>query len=109
MATEIQETTLALQRVLPPGMQPADGKAGVGISFAPDMEGYQIIQSMAPQGTAAACGKVRRQLPCERSCATTLACLPGRRHRRVLPAPLLCEDFLRFVWPCARLSLLVGR
>lgn len=58
METEIEENALVLQRVLPPGMQPADGKAGVGISFAPDMEGYQIIQSMAPQGTAAGSGKV---------------------------------------------------
>lgn len=54
----IKETPMALKRVLPPGMQPADGKAGIGISFAPDPEGYQIIQSMAPQGTAAACGQV---------------------------------------------------
>lgn len=58
MPTSIRETHLALQRVLPPGMQTADGKAGIGISFAPDMEGYQIIQSMAPQGAAAACGQV---------------------------------------------------
>ena len=44
MGTQIQEMPMTLQRVLPPGMQPADGKAGirVGISFAPDMEGYQI-------------------------------------------------------------------
>ena len=63
METEIEETELVLQRVLPPGMQPADGKAGVGISFAPDMDGYQIIQSMAPQGTAAGCGKVLLLLP----------------------------------------------
>eukprot|EP00277_Geminigera_cryophila_P022086 CAMPEP_0179465328 /NCGR_PEP_ID=MMETSP0799-20121207/46913_1 /TAXON_ID=46947 /ORGANISM="Geminigera cryophila, Strain CCMP2564" /LENGTH=134 /DNA_ID=CAMNT_0021269539 /DNA_START=32 /DNA_END=432 /DNA_ORIENTATION=- len=58
MPTSIRETHLALQRVLPPGMQTADGKAGIGISFAPDMEGYQIIQSMAPQGAAAACGQI---------------------------------------------------
>ena len=36
----------------------AGGKAGIGISFAPDMDGYQIIQSMAPQGTAASSGPV---------------------------------------------------
>ena len=55
---EIEERAISLQRVLPPGMQPADGKAGIGISFAPDMEGYQIIQSMAPQGTAASSGEI---------------------------------------------------
>jgi hypothetical protein len=58
MEMEIKETRMTLQRVLPPGMQAADGKAGIGISFAPDLDGYQIIQSMAPQGTAAASGKV---------------------------------------------------
>jgi hypothetical protein len=54
---------MTLQRVLPPGMQPADGKVGIGISFAPDMEGYQIIASMAPQGTAAASGQVCASKP----------------------------------------------
>ena len=63
METEIRETPMTLQRVLPPGMQPADGKAGIGISFAPDMDGYQIIQSMAPQGTAASSGKVHGSDP----------------------------------------------
>ena len=63
MGTQIQEMPMTLQRVLPPGMQPADGKAGIGISFAPDMEGNQIIQSMAPQGTAAASGQVCASQP----------------------------------------------
>jgi len=48
-----------LKRSLPPGMHSADGKAGIGISFGTDMEGYQIIQSLAPQGSAAMSDQVR--------------------------------------------------
>ena len=77
MEMEIKETRMTLQRELPPGMQSADGKAGIGISFAPDSDGYQIIQSMAPQGTAAASGKVY-----ETTCASTSAsCAPSMGDR----------------------------
>ena len=79
--TEIRETQMTLQRVLPPGMQPADGKAGIGISFAPDMDGYQIIQSMAPQGTAASSGKVQRPAP------GRLGARVGARRGRGAPEP----------------------
>jgi len=83
MEMEIKETRMTLQRVLPPGMQSADGKAGIGISFAPDSDGYQIIQSMAPQGTAAASGKVHET-------ATRTVCVVCAKHGRPRPcmAPL---------------------
>ena len=83
MEMEIKETRMTLQRVLPPGMQSADGKAGIGISFAPDSDGYQIIQSMAPQGTAAASGKVY-------TVSTRTVCVVCAKHGRPRPcmAPL---------------------
>ena len=61
--TEVQRVAVILKRSLPPGMHSADGKAGIGISFGTDMEGYQIIQSLAPQGSAAMSGQVRSSCP----------------------------------------------
>lgn len=79
---EIKEIRMTLQRVLPPGMQPADGKAGIGISFAPDQDGYQIIQSMAPQGSAAASGKVTAtHTTARRDPRLSAACAPNMGNR----------------------------
>ena len=59
---DAQRMKVILRRSLPAGMHTADGKAGIGMSFGTDMEGYQIIISLAPQGSAAMSGQVRS--PC---------------------------------------------
>ena len=113
---EIKETLMTLQRVLPPGMQPADGKAGIGISFAPDMEGYQIIQSMAPQGSAAASGQVGIVIVCEcpsyctghNHCLRVLHSKPCVLAMRALVSasellPFLCQFLREFL--CERILI----
>ena len=56
---DAQRMKVILRRSIPAGMHTADGKAGIGMSFGTDMEGYQIIISLAPQGSAAMSGQVR--------------------------------------------------
>ncbi len=56
---DAQRMKVILRRSLPAGMHTADGRAGIGMSFGTDMEGYQIIISLTPQGPAAMSGQVR--------------------------------------------------
>jgi hypothetical protein len=59
MQQDMQEVPVILRRSLRPGMAASgDGKAGVGIFFATDMQGFQTIHSLAPQGSAAMSGQV---------------------------------------------------
>lgn len=80
-----------LKRSLPPGMHSADGKAGIGISFGTDMEGYQIIQSLAPQGSAAMSGEVRS------SCAARAYAVPDFLFRAFISSLLAARHSLPIV------------
>jgi hypothetical protein len=74
---DMQQVAVILRRSLPPGMPAsADGKAGVGIFFATDMQGFQTIHSLAPQGSAVMSGQVSCSLvfSCSLVCSRVVLC-----------------------------------